>query len=493
VIGGGIAGLAAAHRIVELDPACDLTLFEAGPRLGGVLATVHEQGFQVEQSADNFITTIPWGLNLCRRLGLGDRLVQTNPGCRRTFVVRRGRLCRLPDGFLMMAPTRLWPLAVTPILSPWGKLRAALEYFIPPRAGHADESMAAFVRRRLGREVFDRLVEPLVSAVYAADLEKLSVLATLSRFREMECAHGSLIRAMRHQMRNRPTASRESGARYSMFVTLEDGLSSLIEAIAARLPAGTVRLNTPVTRLERFGDQWRVEREGDRGQGSGGRDGKNMAGKVAAPASPAPRPASLLFDALILAAPSPVTAKLLQPIDETLAAELASIAHSGTAILSLGYAREQIGHPLDGMGMVVPAIENSPILACSFSSRKYPHRAPEGQELLRVFVGGARRPEMAEMDDQRLRSLVLEELSRRLQIRGEPCYCNIAHWPGTMPQYYVGHNELVARIEARVAALPHLALAGNAYHGVGLPDCIHGGELAAERLLGGVAQPPSAV
>jgi oxygen-dependent protoporphyrinogen oxidase len=478
VIGGGIAGLAAAHRIVELDPACDVTLLEAGPRLGGVLTTVHEQGFQVEQSADNFITTIPWGLNLCRRLGLSERLVQTNSACRRTFVVRRGRLCRLPDGFLMMAPTRLWPLAVTPLLSPWGKLRAALEYFIPPRAGQSDESMAGFVRRRLGREAFDRLVEPLVSAVYAADLEKLSVLATLSRFREMECQHGSLIRAMRHQMKNRPAASRESGARYSMFVTLEDGLSSLVEAIAARLPAGAVRLNTPVTRLERFGDRWRVWVE-DRGDRSA-EDGK---GDGAASSFPAPRPASLLFDALVLATPSPAAAKLLQPLDETLAAELALITHSGTAILSLGYAREQIGHPLDGMGMVVPAIENSPILACSFSSRKYPHRAPAGKELLRVFVGGARRPEMAEMDDQRLQAIVLDELSRRLGIRGEPCYCNIAHWPGTMPQYHVGHNELVARIEARVTALPHLALAGNAYHGVGLPDCIHGGELAAERIM----------
>jgi oxygen-dependent protoporphyrinogen oxidase len=283
---------------------------------------------------------------------------------------------------------------------------------------------------------------------------------------------------MRHQMKNRPAASRESGARYSMFVTLEDGLSSLVEAIAARLPAGAVRLNTPVTRLERFGDRWRVWVE-DRGDRSA-EDGK---GDGAASSFPAPRPASLLFDALVLATPSPAAAKLLQPLDETLAAELALITHSGTAILSLGYAREQIGHPLDGMGMVVPAIENSPILACSFSSRKYPHRAPAGKELLRVFVGGARRPEMAEMDDQRLQAIVLDELSRRLGIRGEPCYCNIAHWPGTMPQYHVGHNELVARIEARVTALPHLALAGNAYHGVGLPDCIHGGELAAERIM----------
>jgi oxygen-dependent protoporphyrinogen oxidase len=496
VIGGGIAGLAAAHRIVELDPRCELTLFEAGPRLGGVLATVHEQGFQVEQSADNFITTVPWGVNLCQRLGLGDQLVQTNPAYRRTFVVRRGRLHRLPDGFLMMAPTRLWPLAVTPILSPLGKLRAALEYLIPPRASQTDESMAAFVRRRLGREVFDRLVEPLVSAVYAADLEKLSVLATLSRFREMESAYGSLIRAMRHQMRTRPAASRESGARYSMFVTLQDGLSSLVDALAARLPSGAVQLNAPVARIERRGDGWRVWSEGGGGKGEGGTGHTADAAQphntgihpsaLRLPPSAFPLPPSAFsdFDALILATPSPAAARMLQPIDAPLATELASITHSGTAILSLGYASDQIGHPLDGMGAVVPAIEKSPILACSFSSRKYPHRAPEGKDLLRVFVGGARRPELAEMDDGPLRSLVLDELSRLLRIWGEPCYSNIAHWPGTMPQYHVGHNELIARIEGRVAALPNLALAGNAYHGVGLPDCIHGGELAAERLVG---------
>lgn len=462
VIGGGIAGLAAAHRLVELDPQCQVTLIEAAPRLGGVVSTVHEAGFQIEQSADNFITTVPWGVNLCRRLGLTDQLVQTNPAYRRTFVVRRGRLHRLPDGFLMMAPTQLWPLAMTPILSPLGKLRAAMEYFIPPRTGDDDESMAGFVRRRLGCEVFDRLVEPLVSAVYAADLEKLSVLATLSRFREMEQEHGSLIRAMRHQMKNRPRAGGESGARYSMFVTLENGLSSLVDAIAARLPAGAVRLGTRATRIERCDDEWRVWTETN---------------DELRTASHSP------FDALVLATPSPVTASLLLPLDATLAAELASIGHSGTAIVSLGYATDQIGHPMDGMGAVVPAIENSPILACSFSSRKYPHRAPDGQELLRVFVGGARHPELAEMDNSQLKPLVLDELRQLLQIRGEPGYCNVAHWPGTMPQYHVGHKELVARIEARVATLPGVALAGNAYHGVGLPDCIHGGELAAERVL----------
>jgi oxygen-dependent protoporphyrinogen oxidase len=473
VIGGGIAGLAAAHRLVELDPTCQLTLFEAGPRLGGVLSTVCEEGFQVEQSADNFITTVPWGVDLCRRLGLADQLVQTNSAYRRTFVVRRGRLYRLPDGFMMMAPTQLWPLAVTPILGPWGKLRAAMEYFIPPRADNADESMAAFVRRRLGREAFDRLVEPLVSAVYAADLEKLSVLATLSRFREMERDFGSLIRAMRHQMKNRPKAGGESGPRYSMFVTLRDGLSSLVDALAQRLPPGAVRLNTPVTRIERQGDGWRVWTKGN--------DECGIMNDEYPDSSFIIHHSS--FQALILATPSPVAARLIEPLDAELAADLASIAHSGTAIVSLGYRDDQIGHPMDGMGACVPATEHSPILAISFSSRKYAHRAPEEMSLLRTFVGGARRPEMAEMDDRRLRPLVVEEVSRLLRIHGEPCYCNIAHWPGTMPQYHVGHKDLVARIEARVAALPNLAIAGNAYHGVGVPDCIHGGELAAQGIL----------
>jgi len=462
IVGGGIAGLAAAHRLVELAPQCELTLFEAGPRLGGVLSTVHENGFQIEQSADNFITTVPWALDLCKRLGLGDRLIQTNPACRRTFVVRGGRAYRLPDGFLMMAPTRLWPLAVTPILSPLGKLRAAMEYFIPPRADGTDESMAGFVRRRLGREVFDRLVEPLVSAVYAADLEKLSVLATLPRFREMERDFGSLIRAMRHQMKNRPKAGGESGARYSLFVTLRDGLSSLVDAIASRLPPDAVRLNSPALQIERHDNGWRVWTEPDSSHlASHSRD----------------------FDALILATPSPVAAALLRPIDSTLADDLAAITHSGTSILSLGYRTEQIGSSADGMGIVVPAVERSPILAISFSSRKYAHRAPEGMTLLRVFVGGANHPELANLDDARLRPLVLDSLARLLRIRGEPCHTDLAHWPGTMPQYHVGHKELVDRIEARAAALPNLALAGNAYHGVGIPDCIHGGEQAAERML----------
>ena len=456
IIGGGISGLAAAYRLVETHPrqsAEQMVLFECGPQPGGVLGTVHEQGFQVEQSADNFITTVPWGLDLCRRLGLGDELVQTNAAYRRTFVVRGRRLARLPDGFMMMAPTRMWPMAVTPILSPLGKLRAAMEYFIPPNRNDADESMAHFVRRRLGREVFQRLVEPLVAGVYAADMEKLSVLATLPRFREMESQHGSLIRAMRKARSMRSKSHGESGARYSLFVTLRDGLASLIDALVRRLPAESLRLNTTVEKISRDGDGWLVTTSG----------------------SPAER-----FDAVIVATGAAAAAELLKPIDAELGRLLGSIQHEGTAIVSMAFRREQVAHPLNGMGFVVPAVEGSPILAGSFSSRKYPHRAPDGTELIRAFVGGARRPELARTDGDELKRIVLAELARLLGIRGEPIYSGVFHWPETMPQYHVGHLDLVATIQSRVANLPHLALAGNAYDGVGIPACIHSGEQAAE-------------
>ncbi|MBN2216641.1 MAG: protoporphyrinogen oxidase [Pirellulales bacterium] len=459
VVGGGIAGLAAAQRLVECASGDHLRLFEAGPRLGGVIETVHEQGFQVEASSDNFITTLPYGLELCRRLGLADQLVQTDPRYRQTYVVHRGRLHKLPEGFLMMAPTRLWPLALTPLLSPWGKFRAAMEYFLPPRRDEADESMAAFATRRLGRETFDRLVEPLVGAIYAGDVDRLSVKASLSRFRDMEREHGSLIRAMRRQMAARRRSHRketQSGARYSLFVTLRGGLGTLVDAIAASLPAGCARLDAPVERIDRVeGGAWRVH--------AGGTEET--------------------FDALILAAPSHVAGQLLAPIDAELGQLLGRIDHTGTAIVSLGFDRSQIAHPMAGAGAVVGRIERSPILAVSFSSQKYPHRAPEGKTLLRIFAGGANAPEVAQMEDDRLAAVILAELRPLLGISGEPVYRRTARWPRIMPQYYVGHQELVGRIEDRVAGLPGLALAGNAYHGVGIPDCIHGGQRAAQRVL----------
>ena len=472
ILGAGTSGLAAAYRLHQLMPQAVIRVFDRRNRVGGVLETINKDGFQIEQSADNFITTVPWGLQLCKELGFSDRpegegkntceLIQTNPHTRRTYVVRKGQLHLLPDGFLMMAPTKLMPMATTPILSPLGKLRAGLELLIPSRKDDIDESMANFVRRRLGREVFERLVEPLVSGVYAADMEKLSVLATLPRFREMERQYGSLIWAMQRQLRANKAAhlAEQSGARYSMFVTLRGGLSMMSEAIAQKLPPGSLQLNTEVTQV-----------------------GKTPEGKWSLSAAcRVPSACSLPFDAVIIATLASDAAKILKTTLPALAGKLGAIEHEGTAVATFAFDSVQIKQEFRGMGFVVPKIENSPILAGSFSSVKYEHRAPQGKFLIRVFAGGARQPELAEMPGDELAPLLLKELRKVINIDGEPLFTTAAHWANTMPQYNVGHRERIAEIETLVSEEPSLALAGNAFCGVGIPSCIQTGFAAAEKI-----------
>ncbi len=459
VVGGGITGLAAAHKLTERGAS--VRLFEASPRLGGVLETEVCDGFRIERGSDSFITNRPWAVELCRRIGFADELIRTNDAFRKTFVVCRGRLREVPEGFLLMAPSRIGSVLTTPILSPLGKLRLAWEYFVPRKAAgpDADESLADFVRRRLGREAFERLVQPLVGGIYTADAERLSLRATLPRFLDMERDHGSLIRAARHEARTKPRgeAAEVSGARYSLFVTPRRGLTSLVEAIAARLPAGSAALNTPVDRVLRRADgRWDV-------MFSSG--------------------AAETFDGVVVASPAPVATRQLAELDAELSTELGRIPYAGAAVVSLGFRREQIDHPLDGFGFVVPEIERRRILACSFSSVKFAGRAPDGHELFRVFVGGARHPEMLDLEDAELVRLVREELAALLGVRGEPVVARVGRYRGAMPQYHVGHLKIVERIEARVAQLPGLELAGNAYRGVGIPDSIHSGEDAADRLL----------
>jgi oxygen-dependent protoporphyrinogen oxidase len=460
VIGGGISGLAAAHRLVELDPTLDVTLLEANDHLGGVLQTVHRDEFLIERSADNFITDPPWAVDLCNRIGLGEQLIPTRTQERGAMVVRRGRLERVPPGFMLMAPARLWPLLTTPILSPWGKLRLLAEALVPSRPV-ADESLASFARRRLGREVFERIVQPLVGGIYTADPERLSLQATLPRFLDMERQHGSLIRAARRQQAKSGAAPEANGgARYSMFVTPREGISSLIEALAARLPPGAVRLNQAVESVRHTDDGvWQVQVAGSHEY------------------------EALTCEGLIVAAPAPAAARLLAPLDHTLSVELSRIEYAGTAIVTLAYQRDQIAHALDGFGFVVPAVERRRILAGSFSSVKFPGRAPDDAVLVRVFVGGACQSELLDLSDDELRALVREELAELIGATGQPIFAEVTRWSKAMPQYHLGHQQLVAQIERAAAAWPNFALAGNAYHGVGIPNCVHSGEQAAERVL----------
>ncbi|MBC7856235.1 MAG: protoporphyrinogen oxidase [Pirellulaceae bacterium] len=463
IIGGGITGLAAAHRLLERSPAAQVTLFEASGRLGGVLLTERRDGYLMERSADMFTTREPWALDLCRRVGIDGELIETNKQHRRAFVVHKGKLVPVPEGFTLMRPAKVWPILKTPLLSPLGKLRLAWEYFTPRKNDTADESLESFATRRFGREAFDRLIQPLIGGIYTADPSLLSMQATLPQFVEMERKAGSLIAGVRSHgsgvSGQKAVGSRqESGARYGMFLTPREGMQRLVDGVAAKLPAGVVRLNAKVEQLKRSaeGRKWRLQIATEEPQE---------------------------FDAVILAAPSSISGKLLESFDSELAGLVGSIPQAGCNVALLGYRREQIAHPLDGFGFVVPTIEKRKIIAGSFSSVKFPGRAPDGKVLLRVFIGGALQPELLSLSDAETTTLVLDELRDLLGVRGEPEFCEIAPWHGAMPQYHVGHLDKVRQIEERVAAIPGLALAGNSYHGVGVPFCIHDGEQAAERVL----------
>ncbi|HUE73321.1 MAG TPA: protoporphyrinogen oxidase [Pirellulaceae bacterium] len=461
VIGGGISGLAAAHRLIELDPSVRVTLFEASDRLGGVLGTIRREGYLIERSADMFTTREPWALDLCRRIGFADQLIGTTPENRRAFVVRRGRLLPIPDGFTLMSPAKAWPIVKSPIFSPLGKLRIAAEVFSRPRQTDADESLRSFVVRHFGREAFDRLIQPLIGGIYTADPAKLSMHATLPQFVELERKFGSLIRGMRNsnptRQRGAPSDHHASGARYGLFVAPKGGMSSLIDALAARLPAGTVRLNSRVEQIKRAADaRWRITI-----------------------ASQSPES----FDALVLAVSAPLAASLLRDVHYELAALIAQIPYAGCSVAVTAYRRDQIAFPCNGSGFVVPTVENRRIIAGSFASQKFAGRAPEDRILMRVFVGGALQPELTDLPDDDIRRIVREELGELLGVRSEPEYCDVIRWQGMMPQYHVGHLDLVAKIEERAAAIPGFALAGNAYRGVGIPFCVRSGEQAAERLI----------
>jgi len=459
VIGGGISGLAAAWRLVELDHSNEVILLEASERLGGVVQTERHDDFLVELGADSFITSLPWGLDLCQQLGFADELITTNSVNRQALVVRSGRLEHVPDGFLLMAPTRLGAVLSSTILSWRGKLRLASEVFMPRGAPHDDESVASFARRRLGREAFERLVQPLVAGIYTADPERLSLRATFPRFLELERHHRSLILGARRERTTDPPGDSESGARYSLFVAPRSGMSSMVEAIAAALPPGTVRLQSSIEQITRLpADRWRI-RVGTANE------------------------AVLDADGLILTAPAHHVARLLAPVEPALADDLAQITYAGSIVVVVGYRRDQIAHPLEGFGFVVPEVERRRILACSFSSVKFSGRAPERHVLLRVFLGGACHPQYLQWNDPDLRRVVVEELGELLGARGKPAFWRIARWERAMPQYHVGHVQLVERIESRLATLPNLQLAGNALRGVGIPHCIHSGWEAAERLL----------
>ncbi len=470
IVGAGLSGLTAAHRIVArarmLRRPTEVVVLEAKDRIGGAIWTDHRDGFTLEGGADSFITNKPWGMDLCRELGLSDQLMGTDEQHRRSFVVRDGRLLPVPEGFVLMAPNRLGPILTTPTISIRGKLRMLMDLVIPRGAPDTDESLASFVRRRLGREALERLVQPLVGGIYTADPAELSLKATLPQFQQMERDHRSLILAGMRQARTSGSTDRHaSGARYGLFVTLADGMATLPQTLANGLPPDCLRLSTPVRKIckpELGSALWRVE-----------------------PLDGPPLEAS----SVIVSTEAYSAARLLDGVDSELALHLRAIPYASSAVVNIAYRRDQIAHPLDGFGVVVPKIEGRSILAVSFTSIKFPSRAPVGTVLMRVFIGGATQPELFELDDASILGIVHYELGELLGARGAPLLEVVGRHPRAMPQYTLGHLDRVAAVRRRQARHPRLILCGNAFDGVGVPDCIRAAIAAADTAIAALVEP----
>ena len=456
VVGGGLSGLSAAHRVMELAASLgrevDLTILDSGARPGGVVETGRRDGVLWEGGPDSFITEKPAALALARRLGFESQVIGTNKNFQQSFVARGESLLPTPEGFYLLAPSKLGPLFRTKILSWPGKFRAALELIISPRPPVGDESLASFVRRRFGREVLDRLAQPMVAGIYSADPERLSLRATFPRFLEME-KKGGVIRTLLAARKKAATPVKgTSGPRYGLFASFENGVGSFVEALSQRLPPGTYKGNASVVRVSHTNGVWQLRLA----------DGSVVEA-----------------DGVILAVPSVVASGLLKTVDPALSHLLAQTPYNDVATVNVAVRRDRLAHPLNGFGFVVPAVENRTVTGCTFSSVKFPGRAPKGLALLRAFVGGA----ALSLNDDGLAASVLKDLGDFLGLEGAPEWMEVRRYPAAMPQYTLNHVERVRETFQRVSKLERLALAGNGYAGIGLPDCVASGEAAAERVV----------
>ncbi len=468
VVGGGIAGLAAAYRLTRLDPPVAVTLIDAEQRLGGKILTEHLDGFTIEGGPDSFLSIKPRGVGLCTELGLSALLQGTTPRPHRAFVRRGDRLHELPEGLTGLVPTRLQPILRSCLLSPWGKVRFAADAVLPARRDEADESLAHFVRRRLGREVYERLVEPLMAGIYAGDGEQLSLAATFPRLREGERVHGGLIRGV---VASRTVPSPVDGApALPPFVAPSAGMETLVDALIRELRGAAVRicLGSPVHAVERDTspqmdhlDRYRVELATGEAIGA---------------------------DGVVVAVPAFVAAELLAGFDAELATALGAIPHASSAIVSLAYPEGDIPRVLDAHGYVIPRAEARAALACTWTSAKWRGRAPDGMALIRVFVGRFGQEQLLAGDDDALVAIARAELRETLGIAAPPSLTRVHRWPDGMPQYTMGHLDRLVTIERSLAHDPAVALAGAAYRGVGIPDCIESGEAAAVRVHAWLSQ-----
>ena len=451
VVGGGIAGLAATRRLEVVLPEAEVVLVEEGDRLGGKIGTERVDGFVIEAAPDSFLSRKPRGVGLCEELGLGKELVGRRPENERAFVRRGAALHPLPPGLTGMIPTNLEALTESALLSADGRERLAAEMDVPVRPGDDDESIASFVSRRLGREAYEAFVEPLMTGIYGGDGDQLSLEATFPQLRALELEHGSLIRGLLAQSPER--------AATPAFLTLSEGMDGLVSAVARRFERARVVTGVGARSVTRTGSGHRVELGGGE---------------------------ALDADAVVVGVPAFAAAELLAALDGDLAAALAEIPYASSVLVTFAFSEDDVVHPLDGYGYVVPRAEGTDVLACTWTSRKWEARAPEGAHLIRVYAGRYGGRELTRETDEALLALAREELTA-IGIEADPILTRVQRWPRGMPQYVLGHLDRLARIDASLEAHPGLAVAGAAYRGVGIPDCIGSGEEAADAVARSLA------
>ena len=459
IIGGGISGLSAAYYLLrsarEMGRPLQVVVIERDRRLGGKIRTdtigIGAWPFILEGGPDAFLAQKPWAANLARDLGLGDQLMPISSMRPATSILVHGKALPLPEGLRLISPTKLMPFLASPVISPWGKVDMLLDLIRPARRLTADESLANFVRARLGREALDRLAEPLMAGIYSGDPEKQSMLATFPQFREAEERSGSVIRGTRQSIARSSTAS-------SPFLTLRGGMGSLIDALTSEL------------------------------------EGHLRSGHGALRIAPDARPHSgylvhlddgtiLRADGVIVATPAYTAAELVESWQPELATKLRRIPYVSTGTISLAYPKEAISRPFAGFGLVIPRSEGRILNAVTICSAKFTHRAPPDQVLIRVFFGGYRNSSLVEADDAELLALAGQELQQLMGIRVPPRFAKVYRWRDASPQYHVGHLVLRKEITDLLSSLPRLELCGPAYDGVGIPDSVRLAKDAAEQIL----------
>jgi oxygen-dependent protoporphyrinogen oxidase len=456
IIGGGISGLSAAYTLEEKRQSgtpVEYVLFESSPRLGGVLVTDHVDGCIIEAGPDSFLTEKPWAADLCRKVGLGDQLIGSNDSDRKTYILTKGKLVELPDGLMFMVPTKIIPTVLSPLFSVRTKLRMAAEWFHPPHKATEDETVAQMVERHYGSEMVDLLADPLLSGVYGGEASQLSVRAVLPRFADMEAKHGSLGRAML-SARMKLAAATKAPAR-PLFSSLKDGMQQMVDAVVACLNASSLKTSVPVQSVIRQDNGWTV---------SAGYETDH-------------------FDALIMAIPTHAAAAVVQAADKDLSRDLGGIQYSSSVTVTLGYDEKVRASLPPGFGFLIPRSEGHRMLAATFVHNKFPHRAPQNRAIVRCFLGGARDEQILQVSEPGILEIVRSELREIIGLNAEPLFARVYKWKSAMAQYSVGHLERLQRIELLRQKLPGLALAGNGYNGIGVPDCVRSGAEAAGKVL----------